>query len=72
MTDEEIAYLNNYGTCTLGEGCLCIRGAHPEFGPKWSGLACQNWQSLGARSHEDLIRIAKERYRRSVEQCGND
>ena len=64
--------LMNYGSCAAGEACLCLRGTHPAFGAAWGGLACENWRPLGAVSHADLMRLARERYASSVQNCGND
>ena len=39
--------LDNYGTCTLKSACVCRRTV-------WLGRACGAWQTLGARTWEEL------------------
>ncbi len=71
MTENEIHYLSNYGECRQ-ERCLCQRGEHPAWPGAWGGIACEHWKPLGARSHEELIEMMRERYRQTTVVCGND
>jgi len=71
MTEEEIHYLSSYGHCR-SEECLCAKGEHPQWPGAWGGIACDQWEPIGARSHEELMDMVKQRYRQSVEMCGND
>ena len=63
MDEDEIHYLNNYGACRA-EKCRCAADGI------WRGILCENWESLGARSQEDLMKMARERISRDV--CGNE
>lgn len=66
MVSDEEHYLTNYGHCRKEE-CLCLRGTHPLWPNAWGGLACPDWVPLGARSHDELMMMAREMRRRSRE-----
>jgi hypothetical protein len=56
--DEMIYFLTNYGRCKLPE-CQCISQHNPRFEGAWGGLACPDWEPLGAKSLLELIEQAK-------------
>ena len=39
---------NNYGKCTLGKKCSCLRSG-------WKGNHCLNWISLEQKTFEEMI-----------------
>lgn len=65
MTEEQIHYLSNYGECRL-EKCQCAADG------LWRGILCDHWESLGATCPEELMLMVRERYKQTVEVCGND
>jgi hypothetical protein len=44
--------LENYGECTAGRHCSCLRAAGGIAG--WMGTDCPNWRSWGVRNWEEL------------------
>jgi hypothetical protein len=55
---SEDYFLDNYGACKLGGLCICINPKHPQY-RGWLGRWCSLWTPSGARSWEDLDRMAK-------------
>jgi hypothetical protein len=54
-------FLTNYGRCKL-EKCRCIDWQDPRFEGAWGGLACPDWETLGAKSFFELIeKVSDER-----------
>lgn len=52
-------YLSNYGSCALDQ-CRCAQEG------VWRGLVCLHWQPLGAKSHDELIAMARQMYAKHV------
>jgi len=53
VESDENYFLDHYGTCRLGEKCTCLRFS-------WKGQMCFDWQPLGARSLEDLMKHLRD------------
>ena len=53
---SETTYLkNNYGSCKIGDECVCIRQG-------WQGMLCPNWQPTKAKTINELLEIARRQY----------
>jgi hypothetical protein len=64
MNEEKLHYLGNYGQCKLAK-CLCIDHDTPRYDGAWGGLACPDWQPLGAVSMEQMVEYAKSNYKKA-------
>lgn len=45
--------LDNYGTCTRGADCSCLR-------LEWLGRACVHWRPAGVKSFDELALLNRQ------------
>lgn len=56
MTDLSDFISDNYGLCSLGPNCECLKQ-----GNTWLGKACQNWRPVPYRSWDEMLEASRQK-----------